>query len=154
MIAGRKITDESIYGLIYEPEVVPQKPARYKSMYSSNVKEEKKQHKSEHATMGQAKVPLLSPEKFLAKHSKEFKLPAKKQFNYPDQDTCRPLVPMIDDKPVMGLKSNKNFITTNAVENITSIPKKAVPKVVDTRGGDTHPLDASGLAPKYVKKKL
>lgn len=54
----------------------------------------------------------------------------------------------------MGIKSTRNFIVTNAVENITSIPKKAVPKIVDTRGGDAHPLDSSGLVPRYVKKKV
>ena len=28
-----------------------------------------------------------------------------------------------DDKPIMGLKSNKNFIVSNAVENILAPPK-------------------------------
>jgi hypothetical protein len=33
-------------------------------------------------------------------------------------------VPKRDEKPVMGLSSNKNFITTNAVEVILAKPKK------------------------------
>lgn len=32
-------------------------------------------------------------------------------------------MPGVNDKPVLGLKSNKNFIVTNAVENILSVPK-------------------------------
>lgn len=32
-------------------------------------------------------------------------------------------VPKSSDKPIMGLKSNKNFIVSNAVENILSAPK-------------------------------
>jgi hypothetical protein len=32
-------------------------------------------------------------------------------------------VPKKDEKPIMGLKSNKNFIVTNAVENILAAPK-------------------------------
>ena len=34
-----------------------------------------------------------------------------------------------------------------------SVPKKPEKKFVDTRGGATHPLEASGLTPKYVNKK-
>ena len=32
----------------------------------------------------------------------------------------KPLVPKRDDKPVMGLKTTKNFVVANAVENILS----------------------------------
>ena len=53
----------------------------------------------------------------------------------------------------MGLRSTKNFVTTNAVENIMSVPKKPEKKFVDTRIGSTHNLDPSGLTPKYVNKK-
>jgi len=35
----------------------------------------------------------------------------------------RPEIPKKDEKPIMGLKSNKNFIISNAVENILSAPK-------------------------------
>lgn len=53
----------------------------------------------------------------------------------------------------MGLSSTKNHITTNAVENIMSVPKMPEKKFVDTRGGATHQLVPSGLTPKYVNKK-
>ena len=53
----------------------------------------------------------------------------------------------------MAAKSGKNFVTTNAIANITSIPKKPVPKYVDTNTGATHRLEESGLMPKYVHKK-
>ena len=33
-------------------------------------------------------------------------------------------VPGPSDKPVHGLRSNKNFIVTNAIENILSVAKK------------------------------
>ena len=54
----------------------------------------------------------------------------------------------------MGLKTTKNFITTNAVENITSVPKKPAKKFADTKNGDTHNLIPSGLEPVYVHKKV
>ena len=41
----------------------------------------------------------------------------------------------------MGLKSNKNFINTNAVENIMSVAKKPQPKYVDTPGGTTNNVE-------------
>lgn len=34
-------------------------------------------------------------------------------------------MPKATDKPVQGLKSNKNFIVTNAIENILSNAKKS-----------------------------
>lgn len=42
----------------------------------------------------------------------------EKQFKYPDSNSRRPAVPKKDEKPLMGLQSKKNFITSNAVENI------------------------------------
>ena len=33
-------------------------------------------------------------------------------------------VPKVSERPVQGLKSNKNFIVTNAIENILSTAKK------------------------------
>ena len=35
-----------------------------------------------------------------------------------DPSTRRPLVPSHTEQPQMGLKSNRNYITTNAVNNI------------------------------------
>lgn len=78
---------------------------------------------------------------------------SEKSFKYPDDSSRRPVVPKHTEKPLMGLRSNKNHITSNAVENIMSVPKKPEKKFVDTRGGATHPLDPSGLTPKYVNKK-
>ena len=46
------------------------------------------------------------------------------KFTYPDDGRRRQPVPARAEKPVMGLKSNKNFVTTNAVENILAVPKK------------------------------
>jgi hypothetical protein len=63
-------------------------------------------------------------------------------------------VPDRKDQPLMGLKSTKNFITTNAVNNITSVPKKPEKKFVDTRRGDQHNLIPSGLEPIFVHKKV
>ncbi|XP_016403150.1 enkurin-like, partial [Sinocyclocheilus rhinocerous] len=49
--------------------------------------------------------------------------------------------------------SNKNFIKTNAVENIMTVPKKPQPVYAYTKKGDKQLLEKSGLIPKYIKKK-
>ncbi len=36
----------------------------------------------------------------------------------------KPPVPTVADKPIMGLKTNKNFITANAIDNILMAPRK------------------------------
>ncbi|XP_058966474.2 enkurin [Pocillopora verrucosa] len=144
---------ESIYNLIPKIQERPPKPSMYRSNFASTVKQEQKTKKQSSKTMGPAKVAVTEPKDFLAKHSKEFKLPEKTDFTYPDYDKRRPPVPKHTEKPLMGLRSTKNHITTNAVENIMSVPKMPEKKFVDTRGGATHQLVPSGLTPKYVNKK-
>lgn len=75
-------------------------------------------------------------------------------FHYPDEDRKKPPIPSKDDVPLMGVKTTKNFISTNAVENITSVPKQPMKRYVDTRHGDTHSLIPSGLEPVYLHKKV
>lgn len=103
--------------------------------------------------MGPAKVDTRGPNEFLKKHEKEPQLPAKNKFIYQDDERKRPLVPRRDDQPLMGMKTTKNFITLNAVENIMSVPTKPGKNMVDTKSGDKQPLDNSGLEPKFIHKK-
>ncbi|XP_077978411.1 enkurin-like [Glandiceps talaboti] len=145
--------EESIYNLIPQEEIRPPKGRRHQSQFRSTVKVETNTNKSSHKTMGPAKVQVDDPKGFLKKRSKEPQLPDKTQFKYPDDDAKRPPVPDKSDKPLMGIKSTKNFITTNAVENIMSVPKKPAANFADTKKGDTHPLGPSGLVPKYLKRK-
>lgn len=75
--------------------------------------------------------------------------PGKKQVDY----ERKPRVPTLNDKPQMAEKSTKDFVKTNAIGNITAIPKKAKPKYTDSPKGTTHLLEESGLLPQYVHKK-
>merc|ERR1712141_248115 len=90
---------------------------------------------------------------YLKKHQKEPQLPKKEEFKYPDAERSKPAVPKAKDTPLMGLKTTKNFITTNAVENITAVPKNPAKKFVDTRNGDCQNLIPSGYEPVFVHKK-
>ena len=104
--------------------------------------------------MGPAKVDVPPPTNYLTKHSKEPKLPQKTNFMYSDGDKSKPAVPKHNEKPLMGIKSNKDFVKTNAVENIMSVPKRPAANYVDTAKGSTHPLEPSGLMPLYTKKRV
>ena len=54
----------------------------------------------------------------------------------------------------MGTRTEKNFIQSNALDVVMTVPKKAERKLVDDRFGDKFSLDPSGLTPKYLLKKV
>ncbi len=63
----------------------------------------------------------------------------------------KPPVVSRDDKPIMGLKSNKNFIVSNAVENILA-PPKTIPMKKNYRSKRDY-----GQVPNYltqIKEKI
>ncbi len=53
-------------------------------------------------------------------------LPPVRNFSY-DCSFKKPTVPGRSERPVLGLRSGKNFIVTNAIENILSNARKAEP---------------------------
>jgi hypothetical protein len=66
----------------------------------------------------------------------------------------KPPVPSIRDAPKMGARTEKNFVQTNALDVVMTVPKKPERNIVDDRFGDKYPIDTSGLTPKYVLKKV
>ncbi len=70
-----------------------------------------------------------------------------------DQPRKPPVPDPKNDRPMLGVKTNKNFISQNAVDAIMAVPRKPEKNLVDTRKGDKFPLEPSGLAPIYIKKK-
>lgn len=48
----------------------------------------------------------------------------------------------------------KDFIKENILHVKYSCPPKAKRQYVDTRNGDTHNLESSGLYPTYIHKKV
>uniref|UniRef100_A0A8C8RY87 Enkurin, TRPC channel interacting protein n=1 Tax=Pelusios castaneus TaxID=367368 RepID=A0A8C8RY87_9SAUR len=145
-------TQESIYNLLPRVEEKPIKLPRYISTFRPSVKHEIQDNRAPWKTMGPAKVEVPSPKNFLQKHSKEPKLPGKR-----DEGRKRilaiPPVPQMTDHPLMGIQSKKNFINTNAADVIMGVAKKPQPISVDRRQGDKYLLETSGLVPKYINKK-
>ncbi|CAF0774141.1 unnamed protein product [Brachionus calyciflorus] len=145
--------DESIYNLIPQEKVIPPKPPRYESKFKETAKDELKNVKQDHRTMGYAKEPVPKPTDYLKAHQKEFKLPEPQTTGRINEKIRPPVPDPVKDRPLLGIKTNKNFISQNAVDTIMAVPKKPEKNLVDTRKGDKFPLDPSGLAPVYVKKK-
>jgi hypothetical protein len=56
-------------------------------------------------------------------------LPKPRSFKHSDE-ILKPEVPCACERPVMGLRTNKNYIVANAVENILALPKQT-PEPVD-----------------------
>jgi len=143
---------ENVFNLIPRVERAQEKKSRYESKFRKTATVENDINKRGHKTMGVAKEDIPQPNDFLKKYTGDAKLPEKEKFTYPDEDRKRPSVPKPQDAPLHGLKTTKNFINQNAVENIISVPKRPAKNVVDTRKGAKYPLDPSGLEPVYCKK--
>lgn len=89
-----------------------------------------------------------SPEHFQKKHSGTMgneSLPPVRNFSY-DCTHKRPSVPKSTERPVHGLKSARNFIVTNAIETILSVPKKAKEEIDWTKKKDY------GQNPEYLER--
>ena len=165
--------EENIYRLV--PHEAPKRskdPSYISKFRNSKSKEDQiKEKKYEHRTMGEPHYEA-DPHNFLKKQHRD-ELESKKTAEVKELygvgvgigiDTTsasqngsgsqkKPHVPTQEERPVMGLKTTKNFITQNAVETIMSVPKKPQKYNVDTRKGDKFPLEPSGLEPIYIKKK-
>ncbi|KAF7649204.1 hypothetical protein LDENG_00145430 [Lucifuga dentata] len=142
---------ESVYNNIPREEPHIEKPPRYMSKFRRAVVCEEKLSKDVMRTMGPAKVEMPSPDKYLRKHSKEPKLPEKKEYLEVANRTFtmkKPPVPLRTDNPPMGIRTKRDFTKTPVL-----VPKMPQPIYVDTKRGDKHLLENSGLVPKYINKK-
>lgn len=123
-----QVDEESIYNLLPPTQEVPTRPPRHTSKFPGKVDPKLfafGQNKAQlHATFG---LPnghnAQHPTQYVRAHEKEPALPDPKPPSNP-KEKVRPPVPGKDEKPVLGLQSNKNFITANAVEVILAKPKK------------------------------
>lgn len=78
------------------------------------------------ATFGRCVAQELSPKQFLHKSVKSAAPPNYDpvKFKRPVTQPVKAAVPKRDDKPVMGLTTDKNFVVSNAVETILAAPKR------------------------------
>ena len=164
--------EESIYNLIPKEAYNPPKQKRYKSQHPHNlpptattfglkttskivgnfeggVKPGEGSHKNtgNGLTFGKPKGAVKPDTKNpLKKQTGTIKLPEKTQFKREDQ-TKKAAVPKKDEKPIMGLVSDKNYIVANAVENIL-----AAPKMNGNKDKDYLKKRKFGKVPQYMQK--
>lgn len=139
--------EESIYNLIPKEAYNPPKDKRYKSKHAHNLPptsttfglkttskivgnqegalqpgEGSHKNKGNGLTFGKPKGAVkpdtMNP---LKKQTGTIRIPDKTAFNR--NAAKKEAVPKKDEKPIMGLVSDKNYIVANAVENILAAPK-------------------------------
>lgn len=119
------MNEESIYALIPEQIVKPPKQALYKSKFSEAPTVGKKPA----ATFGQPHT-AVDAKQYLkrgqASLNPAIRNPAAVGVQKRDTRPLKAPVPSRNDKPVMGLVSQKNFVTANAVDNILAVPKRPI----------------------------
>jgi len=127
---------ESIYNLVPEQYVEQPKPPMYRSQHDPRAPVTgstfgtqgttqligagvvKKRGAS---TFGPQNKSNPNPQTYL-RRGKDFELPTPKSFSYSDARR-KPSVPRLEERPVMGIQTAKNFITANAVEAILQVPQ-------------------------------
>lgn len=141
--------NECITNLI--PQAMPEKvkPPMHTSKYRSSVASGSKCNKAANKTMGPAKVEVSSPANYLKKSDKA--LPPVGEVE--KKATRKPAVPTRYEQNKIAAKTEKDFIRTNAIENITSVPRKPKSQYCDTNTGHKNDLITSGLVPRYTLKE-
>ena len=142
--------EESIYNLIPTPVEPPVKPQLYHSNHAGQVDPKNFVMGAEKRGRGTFGPPTgrSKPDStlYLKKHSTPG-LPAPGAVR--QKSKTKAAVPKRGEKPVMGLVSSKNFITTNAVEAILSQPTKG--RHFDENTMYTKKRDY-GKVPTYLKR--
>ena len=65
---------------------------------------------------------------------------------YDTNEIRKPSVPTVRDKPIMGLKTDKNYIVSNVVDNILMAPKK-----LKEEEDGIYKHKSFGVVPTYIK---
>ena len=168
------LQQESIYNLIPAKKIIPNRPAHYISSYPpdipptastfilkgsslpgiSNCSGEFKlpvgghSTKKNMATFGRPVGGYAADPKKYHKKGQTFKiLPPVEKFHI----RCKikkPAIPSVNERPIMGLKSEKNYVLSNAIDNILMMPKKL--RTNRSCEDIRHPY--YGEVPKYIKK--
>lgn len=168
------LQQESIYNLIPSKKIIPDRPPHYISIYPpdipptastfvlrgsslpgiSNCNGEFKLPRGGHSTLKNSAtfghpVGFYAPDpKKFHKKGQMFKiLPPVEKFHI----YCKikkPAIPSVKDKPIMGLKSQKNYVLSNAIDNILMRPRK----LRTTRSCEDFKHSYFGKVPNYIKK--
>ena len=166
---------ENIYNLIPKEYIQPPKEALHRSKYDPNIPPTASTFghvttsvpkvanlsgrtetfhgphpaKATGATMGKPKGAVKPQADSFRKRGTgtmgyNYQAPSESAFKY-DENYKRPDVPRVHEKPIMGLKTQKNYIVSNAVENML-----AQPKVIEDQKKFVEKKEY-GKVPKYLE---
>uniref|UniRef100_A0A182QMK2 Enkurin domain-containing protein n=1 Tax=Anopheles farauti TaxID=69004 RepID=A0A182QMK2_9DIPT len=141
--------DENIYNVEKKPPEKPPKPPLYHSRFEHQVRQETKSSKDAHRTMGFSKIPLPGPSEFLKKNCG----PRHRATKSAPVRLCtahKPPVPKPTESAACQVLKVVDFKKENIKKVVTTSPKKARARYADTRKGDFHDLERSGLMPIYM----
>lgn len=138
------------------------KPQIHQSKFRAQIAKENNKAKFANKTMGPAKVNVRTPENFLKKSdgsTAQMPRPPAQKSSQDDVDMRKsqkpkkPSVPRANSSSKRVEKSSKDFISSNAIENICSVARKPQASYVDTKMGHRNDLITSGLVPNHSLKK-
>eukprot|EP00501_MAST-03F_sp_TOSAG23-6_P000571 GSMAST32.ASY1.ANO1.592.1 assembled CDS len=114
---------ESIYNWIQEDEVQEVKPPMYRSTHdrSRKVASSFGKQSGNHGTFGKPNNKP-NPKQYL-RGTRQSKPSKAKPWTRKRVVTAKQKLPGRKDRPVMGLQTTKDFVVSNAVENILAVPK-------------------------------
>eukprot|EP00126_Sphaerothecum_destruens_P014367 Sdes_comp24889_c0_seq1m22578 len=128
------ISDEVVFDLLPPEKDQRKSKCGYTSIYSDQARKEYNNNKQQHASMGIiTSKESCDPKKFMKKGyhknrleylEKRNPIPAKMEF-------VKPKVPRRNEKPIMGIVGEHDFIKENAISNIRS-GKKSYENGIET----------------------
>lgn len=166
------LQQESIYNLIPKGKIVPGRGASYTSKYPPNIPPtastfnligtsfpgvancsgEYKLPRGGHSPLKQSATfgkpngqNKVSPDNYHRK-GETFKILPPLEKIFPTNEVRKPRVPTVNDKPIMGLKSETNYIIANAVDNILMQPRHRV------QSQESRFHKSFGKVPEYLKR--
>jgi hypothetical protein len=141
--------DENIYNVEKKPAPKPPKPPLYHSKFQSQIRNEVMSCKENHRTMGYAEIPLQKPNEFLKKNC-GVRYRATKSAPVRMCSMPKPPIPDKSEFKCDIQPKNIDFKKENIKSVVTCPAKKPKPRYADTRKGDFHDLEPSGLVPVYM----
>ena len=93
----------------------------------------------------------INPEKFYKKNHQYKILPPPVEKIKLDNEIKKPAIITVKEKPIMGLKSQKNYVTANAIDNILMEPRKR--KIPNDKDLDYYMNKKDyGRVPNYIRR--
>ena len=102
------------------------------------------------STFGPREVDVPDPSKFLRRGSRA-RMPSVPATRLKCRSPQKPPVPTRTDRPVMGLVTCRNFVTSNAAETILASPPKRK-KEEDDEDGEFFKGSSYGNVPEYLER--